>query len=94
MRERSLQAKLHGAVVLCRQLVGPVHQRIGEDDARRKTADAGDDVARQHRLPVVEVQEIAQRAGLPTREDSVRRRELNAVLSVQKNQEQDGRKNI
>jgi hypothetical protein len=52
--------KLHGAVVGRRQLVGGVHQRIGEDDARREAPDAGDNVARQDRLLVVETQTVAQ----------------------------------
>src|ERR1700730_10312529 len=63
VREWSLQAKPHGAVVGRRQLVGRIHQRVGEDDARRKAADAGDNVPRQHRLLVVEAQTVAQLQG-------------------------------
>ena len=63
MREWALQAKPHGAVVGRRQLVGRVHQRRREDDARREAADAGDDVAGQHRLLVVEAQTVAQLQG-------------------------------
>ena len=67
MRERPLQAKPHRAVVRRRQLVGRVHQRVRKDDARRETADAGDNVPRQHRFVVVEAQTAAQleRPGQP-----------------------------
>src|SRR6516164_1991999 len=63
VREGPLQTKLHGAVVFYRQLVGCLHQRVGKDDARREAANAGDDVARQHRLPIVEAQTLAQLQG-------------------------------
>ena len=63
VRERPLQAEAHGAVVLCRQLVGRVHQHVCEDHARRGAADAGDNVARQHRLVVMEAQTVTQLEG-------------------------------
>src|SRR5205823_4475188 len=63
VREGPLQAKPHGAVVGRRHLIGRIHQRIGEDDARRKASDAGDDVPCQHRLVVMEPQTVAQLQG-------------------------------
>jgi hypothetical protein len=41
---------------LCREFVGCGHQRVGKADARRKAADAGDDIAGQHRVLVVKAQ--------------------------------------
>jgi hypothetical protein len=61
--ERPFQAEPHGAVVWRRQLVGRVHQRVGEDDTWREAADAGDHVARQYRLVVVKAQTVAQFQG-------------------------------
>jgi len=63
MRKRPLQAEPHGSIVGCRQFLGCRHQRISEADARGKTANAGDDVARQHRLLVVKAQPVAQLQG-------------------------------
>src|SRR5437763_12302458 len=53
MRKGPLQAKFHGAVVGRRQFLRRRHQRGRKGDARRKAADAGDDIARQYRLLVV-----------------------------------------
>ena len=55
--------KPYSAVVGRRKLVGRVHKRGREDDARREASDAGDDVPRQHWLLVVKAQTVAQRQG-------------------------------
>ena len=60
MREAPLQAEAYRFVVGCRQIVGGIHQRRGEDDARCEAANAGNDILRQHRLAVVEPQTVAQ----------------------------------
>jgi hypothetical protein len=60
MREGPLQAEPHGLVVGRGQLVGRRHQRGRKADPRREAADAGDDIARQHRLLVVKAQPVAQ----------------------------------
>src|SRR6516165_3153783 len=60
MRKWPFQTEPHGAVVGGRQLLGRGHQRIGQVDARGKAADAGDNIARQHRLLVVKAQPVAQ----------------------------------
>jgi hypothetical protein len=63
MRKRPFQTEPHGAIVGRRQFLGCGHQRVGEAAARGKAADAGDDVARQHRLLVVKAQSVAQCQG-------------------------------
>jgi hypothetical protein len=53
MRKGALQTEPHRPIVGRRQFVGCGYQRTGKTDARCKTADAGDDVACEHRLLVV-----------------------------------------
>jgi hypothetical protein len=67
MWKRPLQTEPQGAIVTCRQFLGRGHQRVGEGYARGKAVDAGDHVARQHRLLVVKAQPVAQcqRPGQP-----------------------------
>src|SRR5262249_22690251 len=60
MRKWPFEAELHGAIVGCRQFVGRRYQHADEWDARCKAADAGDYIARQYRLLIVEAQPIAQ----------------------------------
>ena len=60
MRKRPFEAEPHSAIVGRRQLFGYGHQGFGKADALCEAADAGDGVARQHRLLVVKAQPLAQ----------------------------------